>query len=237
MDFLFSFRVLTASHELVHIAQFTWVSKLLSAGLALHCMHQCPAIDSFPIDMAWEAKSPMRKTLVVGMWPGVAFELGLQWRYLTTSTPLSFSVNKCNWNIEMIFRPLVNCWSIASSSRCPMTLRHISSHIDTSKSMMRSLDNLTDRPAKLECCVAMIAADGNLNTRRTSVGMTDLLDRCLFNSRVISSSKFVSVHSTTRFFVWSCRWYIYNYQWLRHESLLRPVSNTLCVCYYRPLII
>jgi hypothetical protein len=38
MDLLFSFRILTASHELFHIPQFAGVSKLLSAGLALHAM-------------------------------------------------------------------------------------------------------------------------------------------------------------------------------------------------------
>jgi hypothetical protein len=34
----FSFRILTAYHELFHIPQFAGVSKLLSAGLALHAM-------------------------------------------------------------------------------------------------------------------------------------------------------------------------------------------------------
>jgi len=38
MYLLFSFLVLTASHELFHSPQFAGVSKLLSAGLALHAM-------------------------------------------------------------------------------------------------------------------------------------------------------------------------------------------------------
>ncbi len=41
--------------------------------LALHCMHQCPAIDYFSRAMAWKAKSPITKTLIVGMWLGVVF--------------------------------------------------------------------------------------------------------------------------------------------------------------------
>jgi len=43
---------------------------------------------------------------VMGMWPGVMFELGS--RYSMRSTPLSTSVNKYNRNVEMISRPLVN---------------------------------------------------------------------------------------------------------------------------------
>ena len=46
MDLLFSFRILTASHELFHIPQFAGVSKLLLAGLALHAM--MPGHQLFP---------------------------------------------------------------------------------------------------------------------------------------------------------------------------------------------
>ncbi len=68
--------------------------------LALHCMQWYQAIDYFPSTMAWNAKSPVTKTSVMEMWPGVTFKLG-SW-YSMRSTPLSTSVNKCNWNVEMI---------------------------------------------------------------------------------------------------------------------------------------
>ncbi len=44
--FFFSFHILTASHELFHIPQLAGVSKLLSAGLALHAM--MPSHQLFP---------------------------------------------------------------------------------------------------------------------------------------------------------------------------------------------
>ncbi len=106
------------SSSIIHNSQ----SSLNCCRMALHCMHQCPAMDSFPEAMAWKAKSPVTKTLVMGMWLGVAFLIGPAWgRYLATSTPHLSSLNICSSKVAIISSPSVNLGSIVCSSRplCP----------------------------------------------------------------------------------------------------------------------
>jgi hypothetical protein len=99
-----------------HLTSLSIIHNLQSSvnwcKLALHFMHQCPAIELFPRALAWKAKSPITKTSVVGMWLGVVIGIWLWQQYSSTSVPPLLSLNICSLNLDTFSSPAVNLGSM-----------------------------------------------------------------------------------------------------------------------------
>ncbi len=167
--FQFTSSPLLTSWSIIHSSQ----SSVNWSCVALHCIHQCPAMDSFQEPMPGRSGC-LSQILRMGVWvsciPGELSRFGQGHWNSTTRLPISLCFNRFCWNVAITSSPWVNLSNIFSLSNHPVSFWQISSHTDTLKSILLSSQNWN--------AVLPWSLPTTIWTRATSNGSIDWLNRC-----------------------------------------------------------